>query len=283
MSEIETYIAMQSMPEVASSNQRADPEEGHLICLLQKFYRALDQNLKYMCESLEPEYLLLTADHSTVPYKYKGNMNAFLEEAGFLQRPAEGAASFIQPLRKFFRQLVPAKYTSSIKKKMPQNFVGLVDQVDWSRTLAFGNDYIDGIYINDSRFSGPVKDSDVEGVMSQIIQVFNAHPVARQYGITVKPYRSELAGSRFQEHLPDLILEKPDELHVVGAGEFIYHNPNYGPVPAIDTIKDDMFSGQKGRDPIFLMNDKLAQLVAEGDPSNLTLAYLLTERVFKSQ
>jgi hypothetical protein len=70
---------------------------------------------------------------------------------------------------------------------------------------------------------------------------------------------------------------------VVGKGEFIYQNENYGPVPDITTITDDMYSGQKGRDPVFIINDRLADLVKEEDPSNLTLAYTLAERVFNDQ
>lgn len=281
MSEIETYIAMQSMPELAVQNQRKDPEEDHLIRLLKDFYRALDDNIRHLCESLSPEYFLLTADHSTVPYKYKGNMNAFLEEVGFLRRPSAASTSFIQPIRRWARKVLPSRYSAQLKKKMPQGVLGLVEQVDWSRTLAFGNDYIDGIYINDTRFGGPVRESQVYELSAEIIEKFNSHPVACEYGISLKQYRSNFAGSRFQDHLPDLILDKPDELHVVGRGDFIYHNSNYGPVPAIDTITDDMFSGQKGRDPIFLMNDKLAGLVDPEDPYNLTLAHILTGRIFK--
>lgn len=280
MSEIETYIAMQSMPEVAGANQVKDPSEDDLIKLLKKFYRALDDNLRLICESLSPEYLLITADHSTVPYKYKGNMNAFLEETGFLQRPPAGATSFVQALRKLVRRMVPSQYAASLKKKMPSNVVGLVEQVDWKHTKAFGNDYIDGIYINDSRFSGVVRDSDFGSVMDELIDAFNSHPVAIEYGVGVRPYRSEFEGARFQSHLPDLILDKTDELHIVGKGQFIYNNANYGPIPDIGTISDDMFSGQKGRHPIFLMNQNLAGLMEEGDPSNLTLAYSLIQRVF---
>lgn len=280
MSEIETFIASKSMPEFAAKTQGIDPEEKGVAALLKKFYKALDDNLRYVFESLQPEYCLLTADHSTVPYKYKGNMNAFLEEAGFLRRPPSGAVSIAQVLKKWIKSCVPYKYRAQVRKSVPQNFVSLADKIDWKHTTAFGHDYIDGIYINDERFNGPVKKEKIEQLLSEIIEEFESHPTAKEYGVGIKPYRSTFKSARFKDHLPDLILSKPDELHIVDSGPMLYMNPNYGPIPSIDTIRDDMFSGQKGRDPIFLMNRTLSKLVKADDPYNLTLAYKLTQRVF---
>lgn len=283
MSEIETYIAMKSMPEVSGRTQDKDPSSSKIFELLEGFYRELDNNIRLVYESLNAENFLLTADHSTVPYKLKGNMSAFLEEEGFLVRPHGAKKTAVQVMKKWIRVSLPSAYTSKIKRKIPQDLVSLVDGVDWSRTRAFGHDYIDGIYVNDSRFKGPVKDGDVTELVSSIAGAFNSHPVAKDYGLYLEPYRSKHSQARFKDHLPDLILNKTDELHIVNRGAFIYHNPNYGPIPEIKEIRDDMFTGQKGRDPIFLMNTNLAKLVNEGDPNNLTLAYKLTERVFDSR
>jgi hypothetical protein len=283
MSEIETYIAMKSMPEIASANSGQDPISDGLLELLEDFYRGLDNNIKFICDSLNPEHLILTADHSTVPYKYKANMNKFLEEASFLVRPSDRGQGILQRCRKMAQKHLPARIKQRFKAKMPQKVIGMVQQIDWQKTVAFGYDYIDGIYINDTRFNGPVLDEDRDEVISKIQIEFNKHPMAIEYGVTIQPYRSVLSDSRFERHLPDLILDKTDELHVVGKGEFIYQNENYGPVPDITTITDDMYSGQKGRDPVFIINDRLADLVKEEDPSNLTLAYTLAERVFNDQ
>ena len=82
------------------------------------------------------------------------------------------------------------------------------------------------------------------------------------------------------DHLPDIILDKPDEFHCVGHGDFIRPNPNYGPIPELSEVKEDMFTGQKGRNPLFVCNQSLAKLVETEDKMDLTLVYKLSKRVF---
>lgn len=273
MSEIEAYLAMKSMPEISSQTEGRD----RIFDLLEDFYLELDKNIEMLMTELAPQNILITADHNTVPYKFKGNMNAFLEEAGFLHQPPVAATSLITSLRGWAIQHLPASVRLAIKKTLP---VAVVGKIDWKKTKAFGHDYIDGIYLNDKRFGGPVQDFEKEKILSKIEEAFHAHPRVKEFGLGIKRYRENFKEAKFQDHLPDLILEEMDELHIVGRGDFIYHNPNYGPLPPINTIQEDMFSGQKGSHPLFFMNKNLAELVRDNDPHNLTLVYRLMERVF---
>lgn len=278
MSEIETYLAMKSMPEVGGRSQDKDPESNFLMGLLKQFYKELDNNIKFIVESLEPDYFLLTADHSTVPYKYKGNLSAFLEEEGFLVRPSVAKNSSFNFLKSLMRPIIGSGFKKKIKNKIPSNFSSLVDQVDWKRTKAFGHNYVNGVYLNDKRFNGPVSDIESDELQNTIITRFNNLSSIKERGIKLKPYRNCFKDTQFQDRLPDLILDKPDELHVVNQGSLIYSNPNYGPLPELKEVKENMFTGQKGRNPIFLMNPKLSELIEEGDSENLTLAYTLAHR-----
>jgi len=275
MSEIEAYLAGKSMPEIASSGA-ADTHDA-IFDLLEDFYRELDRNIEMLVTELAPEHFLMTADHNTVPYKFKGNMNAFLEDAGFLQKPKVAATGIVSRLRKWAVDHLPPQVRLKLKQSLPQ---GIVSQVDRKVSKAFGNDYVDGLYINDARFGGPVTESERAQVIADIQKAFIAYPAAKEHGMSLKLYRDTFEGVKYQDHLPDLILGEFDELHMVGKGDFIYRNPNYGPVPPLSEIEEDMFSGQKGSHPLFFMNQKLAALVQEDDPDNLTLVYRLMERVF---
>jgi len=278
MSEIETRILKHSMGEqFAESNNGTDEIHN----LLAAFYKSMDENIKHIFEELQPKNWIVTADHSTVPYKFKGNMSPFLEKHGFLKRSS--GASPLKAVKKTLLKILPDSLLTKVRKSVPKKVVNLAHDTDWSRSKAFGHNYISGIYVNDKRFSGPVDSSAVDALVDEICQKFNDEEFSSEYSVTAKPYRRDFAYAKYVDHLPDIILEKPDELHIVGHGETIRNNPNYGPIPALSEVKEDMFTGQKGRKPVFMISPGLGQFVQADDRKDLTLVYKLAERLYGSE
>ena len=275
MSEIETRILKHSMGD-QFTNSNTGTDEIHE--LLESFYKSMDENIKYIFEELKPKNWILTADHSTVPYKFKGNMSPFLEKHGLLKR--RSGSSPLKVVKKTLFKLFPNKLLSKVRESVPSQMVNLAHDTDWAKSKAFGHNYISGIYVNDERFKGPVASSEVDSLVDEICQKFNDEEFSKEYSVTAKPYRREFAGTKYVDHLPDVILEKPDEMHIVGHGETIRNNPNYGPIPALSEVKEDMFTGQKGRKPVFMISPGLDQFVQQDDRKDLTLVYKIAERLY---
>ena len=275
MSEIETRILKSEMEEQFTPSKSVDQING----LLEQFYSSMDQNIQKLFENLKPENWILTADHSTVSYKLKGNMTPFLEENGYLAKRAK-KTSPLALAKKSLLKFLPKKTIGNLRKSLPAGMVRLAHDTDWRRTRAFGHNYINGIYINDSRFGGKVPDTKIDSLVDEICDCFNQHETPAKHNISAKPYRRNFKGRNCADHLPDIILDKPDEFQCVGHGEFIRPNPNYGPIPDLSEVKEDMFTGQKGRNPLFVCNQSLAKLVETEDKMDLTLVYKLSKRVF---
>lgn len=277
MSEIETRISK------ITTGEHFNEDTGRLNKvhdLLVKFYTSMDNNIKHVFEELKPEDWVLTADHSTVPYKYKGNMTPFLEKNGYLCRRSK--ASPLKVFKKAMVKWLPSNFVGKVRQSVPKQMVKMSHDTDWSKSKAFGHNYINGIYINDCRFGGPVSDQQTDSLVDEICAKFNSEEFATEYSVTAKPYRRKFADANYADHLADIILDKPDELHFVGYGEVIRSNPNYGPIPPLSEVKEDMFTGQKGRNPLFMVSPKLASLVKQDDTRDLTLVYKLAERLYES-
>jgi hypothetical protein len=202
-----------------------------------------------------------------------------LEQHGFLKKRSN--TSPLKVLKSTLVRLLPGKLLTNVRQSIPKNVVNLAHDTDWRSTRAFGHNYIDGIYLNDQRFGGPVKNNQLEALVDEICDLFNSDPTAVKYGVTANPYRRKFTGRAYADHLPDIKLDKGDELHCVGVGEFIRSNPNYGPIPPLSEVKEDMFTGQKGSRPLFMVNKDLASMIEPDDSRDLTLVYKLTERLFK--
>lgn len=259
-----------------------EPSDSLLRQLLQDFYSALDRNIERLITELKPEHWLLTADHSTVPYRYKANMAPFLIEHDYLvPAVSQAAEGMVQRLKKLARPFIPQSFKGQLRSALPAAVATPGANIDWQQSVAFGHNYIDGIYLNDARFGGPVTEDQRESLVDEICQKFNENKTAASFQAIAKPYRRQFDGAKYQSHLADILLEKPDEMHIVGTGPFMCDNPDYTEVPIdLSSVKDDMLTGQKGSHPLFVTDETLAQKVQPNDPTDLTLAYLLAQRVF---
>ena len=150
-----------------------------------------------------------------------------------------------------------------------------------SHTKAFGNWYVQGIYLNDSkRFSGPVKEGEKSQLVQDICKKFNEHELSKQHRLSAKPFREVYPESVWNDKLPDILIEKPDEYFFAKGKAFVETNENYGPIPEDISTFNDMHSGQKSRDPLFAASPDVASLIKDSDELKIPLVNHLVRRYF---
>ncbi len=273
------YLAMSEIEKLMASENMN--KERQIEYLLQDLYAKLDQNIQLLIDKLQPEHVIITADHGQAPYKYRGNINVFLEHHGWFIKPS-ASTSLLVRMKRQIKKFLPKNTQSALTKKMPSAIRTRSFRFDTKKTRAFGHYYIPGIYINDAvRFGGPVREEELPSIVDAICDTFNRSAEAVEYGMSAHPYRAKHQDAPFADYLPDIIIEKPDTIFFDSKGDkLILPNPNYGPIPDLCNVNEDMFTGIKGRHPILLMDPKTHALLRDEDPSDLTVVYRLIDRIF---
>ncbi len=263
MSELQSYFAYRrgELTE-EEANQHAIWFEN-----FEKHYILLDNLLKRLIKELNPEHFIVTSDHGAVPYKYKANFNAFLQRYGY-QKQKLLVRKTLKSLINSFRWNKPFKP---------------VYRQELERVIAFGNWYLSGIFINDSRrFNGLVKEDEIDEVVARICHDFNKSQEAKKYEMEAKPYRKLYPDAKYNDYLPDIKIHCPTSIFAVSEGPFIRPNEDDAPLPNLNNVKGGMHSGQKGEHPLFCCDQKTATMIQDKDTKDLTLVYKLTERIFNS-
>lgn len=243
---------------------------------LQRLYRSLDDCIAHIVSEINPDRLMIVADHGAAPYEYSMNLNNFLENLGFLKKRNRNS------LVSIVKKVAPARLKASIVTSIPKTVSQFSGESDFKNTYAFGHRYVPGIYINDKkRFNGPVKtENEVQKLVYKICDAFNENSYAKKFGMNAKPYRSENVQAKFYNLLPDIWIDKPDNIFVEGRGAFIEKNMNYKKITDINNVTGDIYSGIKGRFPLFLVDRKIGADIVSNDKKDLTLAYKLIRRSF---
>jgi predicted AlkP superfamily phosphohydrolase/phosphomutase len=276
-SEIESLSAIQQMLDSSEPNQVHE--------LLKKHFTELDSYIKRLYEELQPEHFIITADHGMVPYKYRGSVTPFLQENGWLVN--KKTASSITRLKGMIKKFGLGGVVGKMTKKLAPSIRDSLKEFDWKRSVAFGNYYVSGIYINDQkRFGGPVrKSTDIKRLVSEICEAFNSLEEVKKIGMCAVPYRSLNEDGKFSDCMPDIIFEGNDGIFFDERGDTVIRpNENYGSVPYdLTKAKDDMFTGHKGYHPICLLTKNTAAYLEDSDKRDLTLVYKLVERVLENK
>jgi predicted AlkP superfamily phosphohydrolase/phosphomutase len=259
MSEISSILGLQTdLPHVAISEvwkRRLKP-----------FFAHFDSLLKRIVEELQPTHLIFSSDHGMGATCEYMNPNAFLREQGF-QKVSIRVGPSIRRVGGALRRL-----------QKPS----LLTNIDSFNTEAFSDWYSSCIYINDAdRFGGPVTNSEIDSVVDRICEAFNQHPEVRQRGMRCEPYRRRFQSSRYYQELADIRIIHKQSVFVSSAnGPFFSKNPGYAQVEDFSNVKGGMHSGNKTMYPFFITDPQTANLIKDGDPTDLTLVYKLTERIF---
>lgn len=264
-STIVQYLAMADIEAIIEGKGLTKQQEK-----IQKFYRNLDKHLSKLFDELNADEFLIVSDHGSEPRKGTINLNQFLVEKEYL--------SFESPLMKFPKKVLNKLY--GIAGKKPK--YGLPIKCD--KTKAFTGRYISGMYINDvNRFQGPVKEDEIDGIVNEIVEVFNAYPQAQKHKLKARPYRRNFKESFKYDLLPDIWVDGPDSLFFEAKGKFVEENHEYGPLgEPLEHVTRDQYTGTKGRHPLFVCSKGLSEHIQEEDDRNLTLAYKVIERYTKN-
>ena len=232
----------------------------------EKLYGVLDSCIEKVVEASGADHWIVTSDHGAVPYRYRVSTNQFLEDYGYLNR----ATRVVDTIK------------SAAKTVLRGPPFGVWKDIDFETATAFGHWYLSGIFVNEERrFGGPVKENQVDEVVSKLCDDFNSTAESKQHEMKAKPYRCLYPDAKFYDRLPDIKIHCSDEYFVSSdPGKFVRPNPDYAPLTKIDHVKGGMHSGQKGRHPLFCCDNETAKLIKEDDALDLTLVYKLTERIF---
>jgi predicted AlkP superfamily phosphohydrolase/phosphomutase len=275
------YLAMSEI-EVLIKNNGAPKNAMQEKILL--FYEILDKHIEKLVATLQPEHLVLVADHGQSPLLFRVNINAWLQENGFLIPASQGTRT-VKHLAKLLAGRLPKGLKRKIKQSAPKTsatFTGI--GADWGKTSAFAIPNVAGIYINDSgRFGGTGRpDSEVRFLVDEIVERFNSDPLSLEYGLVARPYRQKHRTEPHEAMLPDIWIDHPDTFLFSIKGKFIEPNGAYGPIKTLEGIDRDMYTGTKGRYPLFSASPFIAALTRPDDEKDLTMAYKLIVRCMQS-
>jgi len=267
--------------KVDGRDKVSESKDGWALELLERYYRSLDENIKDLFEELKPDSFIITADHNTVPHLKKACVEPFLIKNGFLHKTArtkrigviKGIIDKIG-LLPLARKLIYRK--SNLGKP-------LVDRYDKNSTIAFGSNYVSGIYINDYRFTNVINTKELyEETLNNLIRLFNDLSESERLGMVASPYRSRKFGE-FKEFLPDIIFLNSEGIHFDDSGpSFSYINENYfSNLPMkLSEVRHAAHSGDKGKNPIMIFSPNLNEVECQ-DSSDLRVVYELIQGFFE--
>lgn len=268
MSEIEMLIGGLEMPELFSG---PDSAERPIHRLIKQHYRALDRVIEHLFTELDPKHFILTADHGHAPFLKIANLNPMLVKLGYQKRSAAG-----RNLKRKIGSLLPKKLSMKLVKAAPVAVKEMSRGYDVRVSRAFSQPNIHGIYINDEkRFGGPVAEGpELDKLVEDICLAFNKDPEVKENGMSAAPYRRHHPDAAFADFLPDIWVERPEEIFFDGLGEkFVEPNPQFAPIFDLKDVPTDVNSGQKGRRPLFYCDQDTSSLVEQAGCNDLTVVY----------
>jgi predicted AlkP superfamily phosphohydrolase/phosphomutase len=277
-SEIESYTALKEMSEfMPVGGEKSWAHES-----LEEHYTALDENIRKLYNELQPDHFIITADHNTVPAKYKASVTPFLLEQGYLQKKSSGRASAINGFKSLIKKYGVSKQIGAVTKRLTPVMHDALREYDWDKSVAFGSAYIAGIFINDKeRFGGSVSDVDAPELILEICESFNSLDEKRRKGMVAKPFRSKIEECKYIDFFPDIILEGAEGVFFYNSGpDIVWSNPKFRSIPKdLQDVKEAAFTGDKGKHPICLISKSLSEIVNSIEERNLTLIYKLADKI----
>lgn len=275
------YIAMSEIEHLIESGKTkgggGNCDDRAIHQLLREHYSVLDGVLKLIWDSLNPERYILTADHGCVPFMNKVNLNHFLTTNN-LQEQASCSAKF----KKMLWRLLPRKQFEALKKIVPKAALKRSQGYVSSKTKAFGNTNIHGLYINDTkRFGGIIEDGEkLNDAVDQICDLLNNSILAKDHRMKAFPYRRKYPDAFFYDSLPDIWVDMSENYFPESGPTVVTTNDLYGPITALENVPTDMNSGQKGSNPLFVIDAETAKDFELASTNDLTVVYKLIVKYF---
>jgi len=198
------------LPELyrqASGEKRINEQ---FIAAAKKYYHHFDTLVQRVIDAFPSAETILVSDHGTVRRQWSVNFNAFLQEAGYQDKSTSRRGVF--QLIHGLKRLAPYSIRQKLKRNTRIKYAyESLTPFDPATTRAFNitlTNNIHGMYINDSRFNGPVEDRDIAKTRNGIIERFNRHPLAAQHGLVARA--ADVPNGEYSRHYPDIVVDLPD-------------------------------------------------------------------------
>jgi predicted AlkP superfamily phosphohydrolase/phosphomutase len=263
------YVIMSEVQRVIESGDFTSSWGRHI----DTHFSLLDSLTKDLFETLKPKEFIVTSDHGLVPQKYHANYNIALADINKLNFKGKSKG------RDLMKNIIKKGLNTTLDKNYIYDISG---EVDMENTLVFGKWYSNGLFVNDGRFTEVVDDSEIDQLVDETVEKLNKHPKFIQHKINASPYRRYYKNAPYYDSLPDIKLDAPDEIFYLGRGkEVVSKSVWYKPIKTLEGIPTSMYTGTKGKHPLFIVSSGFNELVKEGDPNDLTLMYKIIRRYFE--
>jgi len=262
-------------PLLKNNKVRTKPSQKRIS----EFFRALDDYLRITVTELNPEHVMVVSDHAARPYVYSLNLNDFLIEKGFASGQKSGRNKLSYKDAFFFR--LQKKIRPNVFDPIREGW-GTQINIDFSKSNAFANRYISGIYINDERFQKKViGEGEKSLLINDIITSFNNTKEAQEYKMVAKAYRQEYKERFAEQWLPDIWIDIPDDIYPEQKGNFVQKNPYWRPFEDLQYAHQDVLTGLKGRNALCSVDKDMARNIDLQKKYDLTMAYELIIKHFE--
>ena len=216
-----------------------------------------------------------------MPHRYRASVAPFLLKYGWLHK--NKSKYVLRQIKALIMKTGIRSQVAKVAHKVAPSVGDSLQECDWNKSVAFGSNYIAGIYINDKqRFGGPVNnEGERKKLIIEICHKFNDRPSEERCGMTAVVYRDVHKDGKFSDFLPDIIFEGSEGIFFYNTGEkFVWANKNYGLIPKeLSKVKHAAFTGDKGKNPICLISKQTEMFVHESDRRNLTVVYKIVDRM----
>ncbi|WP_338518267.1 hypothetical protein [Alteromonas gracilis] len=254
-----------------------------------RHYQKLDQHIEDIFKALAPKNFLFIGDHSTSSFEYEGNADVWLANNGYLNKEGMYKA-FKRRLTKFLSNKFGVNIANTAKTPAKKGLIRRpITRFDADTTKAFGTFYdtgnFAGIFINDeARFGGAINsENEINELVDKICQEFNSDETNIKYQISAEPYKRNFLNTKFCELMPDIKLQKPDNIYFSSRRwEYLIENPYMKPIDEPIEGKKYPFTGAKGSDPLFVYSTELDKFIHSEDPNDLRMTYRLIKRYFSN-
>tara|TARA_B100002051_G_C16735841_1_gene641170 strand:+ start:742 stop:2178 length:1437 start_codon:yes stop_codon:yes gene_type:complete len=269
------YLAMNEIDKIMQPSKSLNKDAIYQKLIINLFH-TLNREINELLNKISPENYIITSDHGMSPYLYKANMNPILRDLGFLPKKNNFKKNIFN-----IKSLLPRSLKLGLRNFSTFEKLRIHTKFDPKKTLAFGHRYINGVYLNDKRFgSSLVNKNNREQISKKFCEYFNSHSNSIKYNMNAVVFREKYLGKKFETILPDIWINKPDNIFFEGEGDFIENNIDYEKKIKSNNATRDMLTGIKGRHPLFICNKELKNYFNNDDFEDLRLVHQIVERMY---
>nr|WP_302050953.1 alkaline phosphatase family protein [Vibrio coralliilyticus] len=170
--------------EIARNNNSKNIKDTKMLEALEGYYRSFDDEIRKLAEEFPESEILFVSDHGSTERKFSINPNVLLMEHNLYSN--EIKKNLTKLLVSKAKEIIPFKLKAYLKKSSLVKYKNIGSVSFGDGTKAFCNtmgDWVHGVYINDERFSGPVKQREKEELVRKVVSLINNDPIYKDHNV----------------------------------------------------------------------------------------------------